>query len=103
MARSYGVDSNSSEVVPVKVTTVSDPTGGDAPEFAFTLSGEPSSWTSGTWGTWDAGRSQAVALSPTLPAATAAVELVEGRWTVWVRFDVGGEIVVESPGVVVVS
>ena len=103
MSRSYMVDSNSVEVVPVFVTSVADPTGGDAPEFAFTASGEPSSWTAGTWGAWDATRSRAVALSPTLPGSGAAVTLAEGRWTVWVRFDVGGEIVVESPGVVVVT
>lgn len=40
-SRSYRVDSNSVEVVPVRVTTVADPTGG-AVEFAFTQSGEPS-------------------------------------------------------------
>jgi hypothetical protein len=101
--RSYRVDSNSVEVVPVRVTTVADPTSGDPPEFAFTQSGEPVSWVAGTWGAWTAARSEAIALTPTLPAATATTELAGGRWQVWVRFDVGGETVVESPGMVVVA
>ena len=101
--RSYRVDSNSVEVVPVFVSTVADPTAGDAPKFAFTASGEPSSWTAGSWGAWDAARGRAVALSPTLPASGATVTLAGGRWTMWVRFDVGGETVVESPGMLVVA
>ena len=101
-SRSYRVDSNTVEVVPVRVVTVADPTAG-AVEFAFTQSAEPTSWTAGSWGTWTAATSLAIALSPTLPAAGATVTLAEGRWTIWCRFTVGGETVVESPGELVVA
>ena len=104
MSAIYSVESGSVEVVPVIVTTVSDPTGGDAPEFAFVAGdGNPSTWTAGTWGSWTASTSQAVALTPTLPASTATVELAEGRWAVYVRFDVGAETVVEAVGTLVVG
>ena len=104
MSAIYQAESGSVEVVPVIVTTVSDPTGGDAPEFAFVSGdGNPSTWTAGTWGTWTAGTSSAVALSPTLPSDAATVELAEGRWTVYVRFDVGAETVVEAVGTLVVG
>lgn len=104
MSAIYQAESGSVEVVPVVITTVSDPTGGDAPEFAFVAGdGNPSTWTAGTWGAWTAGTSSAVALTPTLPASTATVELAEGRWTVFVRFDVGAETVVEAVGTLVVG
>jgi hypothetical protein len=104
MSRSYLVESPAVEVVPVIVTTVADPTG-SPPGFAFTAGNtDPSSFTAGSWsGTWSATTKQAVALTPTLPAATATVPLAEGRWTVWCRFTVGGETVVERAGQLVVA
>lgn len=106
MARSYVVESTAVEVVPVRVTTVADPTGA-VPSFAFTAvsqSTNPSTYTAGTWsGSWDATTSRAVALTPTLPGSGADVELTEGRWSVWCRFTQGGETVVERVGVLVVA
>jgi hypothetical protein len=104
MTRSYSVESPAVEVVPVIVTTVADPTGG-AVEFAFTSANtDPSSFTAGAWsGTWSATTGRVVALTPTLPASGATVPLAEGRWTVWCRFAVGGETVVERVGQLVVA
>ena len=104
MTRSYSVESPAVEVVPVIVTTVADPTGG-AVEFAFTSGNtDPSSFTAGSWsGSWSATTGQVVALTPTLPAAGATVPLAAGRWTVWCRFALGGETVVERVGQLVVA
>jgi len=103
MSAIYQAESGSVEVVPVVITTVSDPTGGDAPEFEFSRGGTVVPWVAGTWGTWHAATGEVVVLTPTLPAATASVPLAVGRWLVRVRFDVGGESPIYSPGLLVVS
>ena len=98
---SYSVLAGSSEVVPVLIVTAADPTAGDLPSFGFVAegtTGEPTVWTDGTWGTWTAGTSTAVALSPLVPGPDAEVELARGRWRVFVRFGVGTEDPLEAPG-----
>ena len=105
MARSYLVQSGSTVVVPVEVTTAADPTG-SAVAFSFTAASatDAGSFTSGSWaGSVDASTGKATALSPTLPAAGATLELAEGRWATWVRFTVGSETVVLPAGVMVVG
>jgi hypothetical protein len=55
----------------VTIHTDADPTGG-AVEFAFVAVGAgtaPSSWTAGTWGTWDAVQEKVTATTPTTTAA----------------------------------
>ena len=81
----------------VTIHTDSDPTGG-AVEFAFVAVGAgpaPSSWTAGTWGTWDAVTESVVAVSPTVGAAGAVV-LAAGNYVGYVRYAVGGETVIEK-------
>ena len=102
-SRVYEVKSTSREVVPHRVTTVSDPTGGAAPTFTFTAADGTTETGTGTWGAWDATRSRAIALSPTLPNAGSTVELAVGRYAVLVEWTIGGEAPDRSPGVLLVK
>jgi hypothetical protein len=74
-----------------------DPTGA-AVEFAFVAVGAgtaPSSWTAGTWGTWDATTESVVAVTPTVGSA-GTVTLAAGNWVTYIRYTVGGETVIEK-------
>lgn len=86
------------EALNVTVTSrAGDPTGG-AVEFAFVAVGAgtaPSSWTAGTWGTWNAVTESVVAVTPTVGSAGSVV-LAAGNWSVFVKYTVGGETVIEK-------
>ncbi len=101
MSRMYEVASTSTEVVPVEITTVADPTGG-AVSFSFTAktATDAGSFTAGSWsGSFDATTGRATALTPSLPASGATVVLAEGRYKVWAKWIVGGETVEKPVGV----
>lgn len=79
-----------------EIKSLLDPTGGNI-SFGFeTVAGtEPSTWVQGSWsGSWDTVKRVATALTPTLPSATAAAVLTVGTYYVWVKLQLGSEVVV---------
>ena len=76
----------------VTIHTDADPTGG-AVEFAFVAVGAgtaPSSWTAGTWGTWDATQEKVTATTPTI-GADGTVALSAGSYVAYARWTLTGE------------
>lgn len=107
MAKSYEVvaDDDNVQVVPFDVKTASDPTGATLyvglvakPSTAY-----PASWSSATWGTWDATTSKVPnCLSPTISGTSGAGTLIVAagtRYTMFAKWTVGSETPVEIVGV----
>lgn len=106
MSRTYKLESGSIEVIPVEVTTASDPTGA-AVAFSFTASTatDAGAFTAGSWsGTYDADTDIVIALTPTCGSASATIDLTSAsKWRLWVRYTIGSETVVRPVGIVTVG
>jgi hypothetical protein len=100
------IDDTTVERLEVELVSRTDPTGSDV-EFSFTGAAavDPGAWVVGAWaGPWDARNGRVKALTPTVGAASAQIELAEGfTYRVWVRWTSGAEVPVKAAGFVTVT
>lgn len=94
MSTRLSIESASIETLGVTIMSEEDPTDGDV-DFSLVAheATSPSSWTAGTWDagvTWTASTQRARAITPTIGASGADIELTEGEfYKLYVRVNDG--------------
>lgn len=106
MSRSYSIESGAIVNVPIIVDAPADPTSG-AVSFSIVARSETNAgaFTAGTWvsGSWNATKLEAIALTPTVGATGATLELAEGKYKVYTKDVVGSETPITLTGVLTVT
>ena len=83
------IESASIEPLDVTIKSVGDPTS-SLPSFQVTsleITTPVASWVNGTWdGTWDATTKRVGAVTPTIGATGAGIEVAEGNYSLWIKW-----------------